>query len=137
MVAVLDVRLSTIRLFLHVLAATVWVGGQLTVAYLLPTLRAAGPDVPRAAARRFAVFAWGSFAVVVATGIWNLFAINAGSASNAYLTTLMVKLLLVALSGIAAAAHAVARRRSVIAAGGAVAGLAALGALFLGVLLHG
>ena len=74
---------------------------------------------------------------MVATGIWNLFAINAGSASDEYLTTLMVKLLLVAVSGIAAAAHAFSRSRVVLAVGGALAGLTALGALFLGVLLHG
>ncbi len=137
MVGVLDVRISTVRLFLHVFAATIWVGGQFTVAFLLPTLRSAGPDVPRTAARRFAILAWGAFAVVVATGIWNLYAINAGSASDKYLTTLMVKLGLVAVSGIAAAAHAFSRRRIVLAVGGALAGLTALGALFLGVLLHG
>ena len=43
----LDVTVQTIRLFLHVLAATVWVGGQLTVAGLVPGLRALSPDAPR------------------------------------------------------------------------------------------
>jgi len=32
---------ETIRLFLHVLAATVWVGGQITLAALVPALRGA------------------------------------------------------------------------------------------------
>ena len=133
----LDVRLSTIRLFLHVLAATVWVGGQFTVAFLLPTVRSMGAEAPRAVARRFAVLAWGSFAVLVATGVWNLLAIELGAATDEYLVTLFVKLGLVIVSGIAAAAHAFAHRRAAIAAGGALAGLAALGALFLGVLLRG
>jgi putative copper export protein len=44
---------DTVRLFLHVLAATVWVGGQLTLAALVPALRGFGTEVPRAAARRF------------------------------------------------------------------------------------
>ena len=49
----LSVHWSTIRLFLHVLAATVWVGGQLTLAGLVPGLRAISPDAPRTVARRF------------------------------------------------------------------------------------
>ncbi len=35
----LAVSWDTVRLFLHVLAATVWVGGQLTLAALVPVLR--------------------------------------------------------------------------------------------------
>ncbi len=38
----LTVELETLRLFLHVLAATVWVGGQITLAALVPALRGAG-----------------------------------------------------------------------------------------------
>lgn len=47
----LAVSWDTIRLFLHVLAATVWVGGQLTLAALVPALRRFGAEVPRAGAR--------------------------------------------------------------------------------------
>ena len=36
----LPVTVDTIRVTLHVLAATVWVGGQITLAGLLPTWRA-------------------------------------------------------------------------------------------------
>jgi putative copper export protein len=38
---VLPITWSTVRLFVHVVAATVWVGGQLTLAALVPGLRAA------------------------------------------------------------------------------------------------
>ena len=38
----LAVSWDTIRLFLHVLAATIWVGGQLVLAALVPVLRRAG-----------------------------------------------------------------------------------------------
>lgn len=132
----LDVEVATVRIFLHVLAATVWVGGQLTVAGLLPVLRGLGPDAPRLAARRFAVFAWGAYVVLVATGIWNLLEIHIGDAGGEYLTTLAVKLGLVLASGVAAAWHALASSRIALAAGGALSGLTALGALFLGVLLR-
>lgn len=73
---VLPVSWNTIRVFLHVLAATLWVGGQLTLAGLVPGLRAAAPDAPRAAARRFNQIAWPAFGVLVATGIWNVLALS-------------------------------------------------------------
>ena len=71
------VDLDTLRLFLHVLAAAVWVGGQITLAALVPALRAAGTEVPRAAARAFNRIAWPAFAVLVLTGVWNLTALTA------------------------------------------------------------
>jgi hypothetical protein len=41
------VDLETVRLFLHVLAATIWVGGQITLAALVPALRSVGAEVPK------------------------------------------------------------------------------------------
>ena len=41
----LPVSWATIRLTRHVLAAAVWVGGQLTLAALVPALRRAGPEL--------------------------------------------------------------------------------------------
>jgi putative copper export protein len=133
---VLPVGWTTIRLFLHVLAATVWVGGQLTLAGLVPGLRSLSSDAPRIVARRFNAMAWAAFAVLVATGIWNILAIRPDWSSS-YGTTLIVKLVVVAVSGIAAALHARARSSAGLAAFGALSGLSALGALFLGVLLSG
>ena len=43
----LPVTWATVRLFLHVLAASVWVGGQITLAGLVPGLRGLGADAPR------------------------------------------------------------------------------------------
>jgi putative copper export protein len=133
---VLPVSWTTIRLFLHVLAATVWVGGQLTLAGLVPGLRRISPDAPRVVARRFNVIAWVAFAVLIATGIWNIIAIRP-EWSSSYGTTLIVKLVVVAASGLAAFLHARARSAAPLAVFGALSGLTALGALFLGVLLAG
>jgi hypothetical protein len=72
----LSVSWDTIRLFLHVLAATIWVGGQLTLAALVPALRRLGAEIPRAAARRFNQVAWPAFAVLVLTGVWNIIAVR-------------------------------------------------------------
>ena len=132
----LPVDLHTIRLFLHVLAATVWVGGQLTLAGLVPGLRALSPDAPRKVAQRFNRIAWPAYGVLVATGIWNITAVHA-KWSGKYGSTLIVKIVVVAVSGISAAAHARSSSKAGLALWGAVTGVSALAALFLGLMLHG
>ena len=132
----LPVTSTTVRLFLHVLAATVWVGGQLTLAGLVPGLRQLQADAPRAVARRFSRIAWPAFGVLVVTGVWNLVEVEIGDASNEYQVTVFVKLLVVAVSGLSAAYHQRATSRRGLAIGGAVSGVSALGALLLGVLLR-
>ena len=131
----LHVSSATIRLFLHVLAATVWVGGQLTLAGLVPGLRRIAPDAPRAAARRFNLIAWPAYGVLVLTGIWNILEIEPDWSSE-YGTTLKVKLGVVLVSGVTALLHARARSKAGLAVFGALTGISALAALFLGVLLH-
>ena len=126
---------ATIRLFLHVVAATVWVGGQFTLAGLVPTLRAMGDDAPKRVARRFNQLAWPAFIVLVLTGIWNLVAIDVAETSSAYQVTLFLKLAVVAVTGVAAAAHSSGRSRVALAVGGALSGVGSLVALFLGILL--
>jgi putative copper export protein len=132
----LSVSWDTIRLFLHVLAATIWVGGQITLAALVPVLRRLGAEIPRAAARRFNQVAWPAFAVLVITGIWNIAAVHA-QVHGSYETTLVVKLIVVVISGVTAALHARARNPRWIAVFGALTGLSALAALFLGIMLAG
>jgi len=111
---VLAISSTTIRLFLHVLAATIWVGGQLTLAGLIPVLRSAGVEVPRMVARRFNLIAWPAFAVLVLTGIWNV-AAERDLLHGEYQVT----------------------KPSRVALSGALSGLAALAALFLGIMLTG
>ncbi len=133
----LAVSWDTVRLFLHVLAATIWVGGQLVLAALVPVLRRFG-DAVTAAARRFNQVAWTAFGVLVVTGIWNIAAVSPQiSDSASYRTTLIVKLVVVVISGITAALHI--RSRTVLSRAilGALTGISALAALFLGVLLAG
>jgi putative copper export protein len=134
----LAVSWDTVRLFLHVLAATIWVGGQLTLAALVAVLRRFGADAPGAAARRFNQVAWTAFGVLIVTGIWNIVAVRSQiSHSASYRTTLIVKLVVVVLSGVAAALHVRSRTARSRAVFGALTGLSALAALFLGVLLAG
>jgi putative copper export protein len=133
----LPVTWTTIRLFLHVLAATVWVGGQLTLAGLVPGLRELSDEAPRTVARQFNRIAWPAFAVLVFTGIWNVAAVAGQTHTSGYTVTLFFKVAIVALSGASAALHAQAKSRVLLALMGALSGLTALLALFLGVLLAG
>jgi len=127
---------TTIRLFLHVLAATVWVGGQIVLAGLVPMLRKISPDAPRAAAQQFNKIAWPAFGLAIITGIWNLAEVNVGDRSTGYHGALMAKLLIVALSGVAAFLHAHAKTNAGKAIWGALTGLSALVALLFGIILQ-
>jgi putative copper export protein len=129
--------LDALRLSLHVGAATIWVGGQLTVAGLLPAIRGLGEGAPRAVARALARLLWPAYVVLIATGIWNLSALEIRHATTAWQVVLGVKLAVVALSGVAAWLHGRASSRSAIAAWGALSGLSATTALVLGVVLAG
>jgi putative copper export protein len=124
---------ETVRLFLHVLAATVWVGGQLTLAALVPALRGTAEGVSQVAARAFNRVAWPAFGVLVVTGVWNVIAVDDDSA--AFQHTLMLKYALVLASGVTAFLHQRASSRRGLAVFGALTGVSALGALFVGVWL--
>lgn len=128
----LAVSMDTVRVFLHVLAATVWVGGQLTLGALVPALRGY-EGVTKVAARRFNVVAWPAFAVLVLTGVWNIVALD--HPSDAYRMTLNVKMAFVVLSGVAVFLHTRATSKRGLAIWGGLGALGALVALFFGVQL--
>lgn len=127
--------MQTARLFLHVLAATVWVGGQITLAVAVPGLRRVHVDAPSSAARAYSRIAWPAFGILVLTGIWNIAA--EGDKGGSYTLTLGTKLIVVTLSGLAAFAHARATTSGNRALFGAASGLFAILALLLGIVLAG
>lgn len=129
--------LDTVRLSLHVVAATVWVGGQLTLAGLLPALRRLGEGATRSIAQAFARLQWPAYVVLLATGVWNVLAVHVHSASGAWRAVLFVKIGVVLVAGISAYVHQNSKTKAGLAASGAVTSLASLAALVLGVLLAG
>ena len=131
----LSPTVATIRLTLHVLAATIWVGGQFTLAGLLPVLRA-HEGAAKQAARAFNRIAWPAFGVLVVTGMWNLVDVHVADAPTSYQVTVFVKVTVAIIAGAAAAAHTAARTKVALAIGGAIGALASVAAVFLGVLLH-
>jgi uncharacterized membrane protein len=130
----LTINLDVIRLTLHVLAATIWVGGQIVLATLTGPLRRVDPAALAPVARAYAWVAWPAFAVLVLTGGWMLADMSqAGEAGEALQATLTTKLLLVALSGIGAALHTFVKTPALKGIWAAVGLVSALGSVLLGV----
>ena len=63
-----------VLLWIHIVAASVWVGGLITLGALVTALRRAGAERPllQAMARRFGTVSWVAMAVAVATGVWQV-----------------------------------------------------------------
>ena len=122
------------RLFLHITAATIWVGGQLVLAALVPSLRGISPQAPAIAARAFARIAWPAFAVLIVTGAWNTWAVR-DDLHDSYAVLFASKLVVVALSGLTAWLHARATTPAARGGFGAATAAFALLAVLLGVQL--
>jgi putative copper export protein len=133
---VLSPTVATIRLFLHVLAATVWVGGQIALAGLVGTVRKQSAEGPRAVARAFARLAWPAFGVLVITGIWNLTEIDLGNTTTAYQVTVFVKITVAVAAAVFVLIHSIGTTKLALALGGALGALCSLAALYLGILLR-
>jgi putative copper export protein len=128
---------TTIRLSLHVLAACVWLGGQIVVAGLLPTVRSLGADAPRKVAQAFGRLSWPAFWVLVLTGFWNYAAVHGNTMSSSWNTAFGIKMLCVVVAGVGTFMHTKAttpRARGIYAGLGAPATMLAL---ILGVALAG
>ena len=129
--------LDTVRLTLHVLAATIWVGGQLVMAGLVGPTRALGGDAAKVLARAFARLAWPAYVVLLATGIWNVSAVHYSSQDSAWKAVLMAKIVVVVLAGVGVFLHQRATSKAQLALWGSVGGLASVTALVMGILLAG
>ncbi len=127
---------TTIRLFIHVLAATIWVGGQFALAGVVPTLRDEAPEAVKSVARAFARLAWPAFGVLVVTGVWNLVEVDITNTDTSYQITVLVKVTVAILSGVFVAIHSLGSSTLAKAIGGGLGALCSLGALFLGLLLQ-
>jgi len=136
LIGALATAVTTIRLTLHVLAAAVWVGGQIVLAGLLPTLRSLGPDASRRIAQAFGRLQWPAYAVLLLTGIWN---VSAASKGQPHLWSLVLgfKVGVVLFAGLGAFLHQRSTSRAGLALWGSLTGVASLAALVLGVLLAG
>jgi len=135
-VAHLASSMTVLRLSLHVLAATIWVGGQFVLGGLMPTVRELGEGATRTIAKAFGRLSWPAFWILVATGFWN-YATMTSSQTSSWRFVFSVKMLFVIISGLGAFLHT---RATSASRRGMFAGISALGsivALVLGVALAG
>ena len=137
--------IDALRSFLHLLSVTVWVGGQIVVAGLVPLLRkldrSAGPvpegseSITQKAAHRFGRISWPFFALAIITGLWSLGEVVAddewATSTGLWKTLFFVKIALVAASGVGAWLHGRAQRAPERALFASVASLSALAALLI------
>ncbi len=128
---------TLVRLSLHVLAACVWVGGQIVLAGLLPTLRSLGDEAPRKVAQAFGRLSWPAFWLLVVTGFWNYAAVHGSTQSSSWNAAFAIKMIMVVAAGAGAFLHTRAstpRARGIFAGVGT---LATLIAMVLGILITG
>ena len=112
--------------YLHLVGATVWIGGLIVVATLVPAVRRATDDreVIRAIARRFGVVSWIALGSQVLTGAWM-------AADRVWDNVLITKVGLVLVSAILAGWHTMAARNQSPALRGAIQGVILILALVI------
>ncbi|NNN08341.1 MAG: hypothetical protein HKL85_04005 [Acidimicrobiaceae bacterium] len=128
---------TLVRLSLHVLAASVWVGGQIVLAGLLPTLRSLGSDAPRKVAQAFGRLSWPAFWLLILTGFWNYVAVHGSTQSSSWNAAFGIKMIMVVAAGVGAFLHTRATTPKARGIFAGVGTLATLVAMVLGVLITG
>lgn len=127
--------LDSLRIFLHLIAVAVWIGGQIVLAGLVPTIRIAAPEALPKVAQAFARVAWPSMIVIVFTGVWGIASSTATSSDTAYMATFAIKMLMVFIAVAATVVHSQGSSKAAKAIGGALGLLGSLLAAYAGVLL--
>ena len=127
--------LDSVRIFLHVLAVAVWVGGQIVLAGLVPAIRASAPEALPKAAQAFARVAWPAMIVIVFTGMWGLGSSSASDSDTEYMMTFAVKMVMVFIAVAATVVHSQGSSKAAKAIGGALGLLGSLIAAYAGILL--
>ena len=127
--------LESFRIFLHILAVAVWVGGQIVLAGLVPAIRTSAPEVLPKVAQAFARVAWPAMIVIVFTGMWGLTSSSASDSDTEYMVTFAVKMVMVFIAIAATIVHSQGSSKAAKAIGGALGLLGSLLAAYAGILL--
>src|SRR5690606_21148861 len=111
----------------------IWVGGQIVLAALVPTVRTFGPDATKKVAIAFNRIAWPAFGVAVLTGLWNVFDMPLDALQHPWIE---LKILAVLLSGVGAfVPQSALGNKAMLAFGGAMSCVFAVVAMYLGFLV--
>jgi putative copper export protein len=128
---------TVVRLSLHILAACVWLGGQIVVAGLLPTIRSLGEEAPRKVAQAFGRLSWPAFWLLILTGFWNYAAVHGSSQSSSWNAAFGAKMVMVVAAGVGIFLHARAKTPRTRGIYAGIGTLATLIAMVLGILITG
>ena len=127
--------LESFRIFLHILAVAVWLGGQIVLAGLVPAIRTSAPEALPKVAQAFARVAWPAMIVIVFTGMWGLTSSSASDSDTKYMVTFAVKMVMVFIAIAATIVHSQGSSKAAKAIGGALGLLGSLLAAYAGILL--
>jgi putative copper export protein len=127
--------LDSLRIFLHVLAVAVWVGGQIVLAGLVPAIRTSAPEALPKVAQAFARVAWPAMIIIVFTGMWGLGSSSASDSDTEYMVTFALKMVMVFIAVAATVVHSQGNSKAAKAIGGALGLLGSLLAAYAGILL--
>lgn len=127
--------LNSVRTYLHILAVSVWLGGQIVLAGVVPKLRRTNPEALTNIAKGYAAIAWPAMIFIVLTGVWGLAEVDVATNSSEYIVTFGIKMLLVAGAIIATLIHSNGTSKLAKGLGGAIGLFATLVAAYCGVLL--
>ena len=99
---------------------------------LLPVLRKLGGDAPKLVAAGFGRVAWPAFGLTIVTGIWNLLEVDLADVTSGYNAVFGSKMILVVVTGVAAAMHQSTNKPAIRGVTGALGFAASIGAFVLG-----
>lgn len=131
----IELTLNSVRTYLHILAVSVWLGGQIVLAGVVPKLRRTNPEALTNIAKGYAAIAWPAMIFIVLTGVWGLAEVDVATNSSEYIVTFGIKMLLVASAIIATLIHSNGTSKLAKGLGGAIGLFATLVAAYCGVLL--
>lgn len=131
----IELTLNSVRTYLHILAVSVWLGGQIVLAGVVPKLRRTNPEALTNIAKGYAAIAWPAMIFIVLTGVWGLAEVDVATNSSEYIVTFGIKMLLVAGAIIATLIHSNGTSKLAKGLGGAIGLFATLIAAYCGVLL--
>jgi len=126
---------DAIRIYLHLVAVAVWIGGQIVVGGIVPALRRSHPDALGAVAKAFGQVAWPAFVIAIFTGVWNMMAVDGDATTTGWSAVLGIKILLVVLTGAATWVHQSTSKASIRGASAALGLLLSLVVALMGVML--
>lgn len=112
--------------WLHLIAASIWVGGLIVLGALVAAVRRAGADrsILTAMARQFGWVSWTAMGLAFATGVVQLARSDVSLATDTeYAKALFIKLALVGVAAALALFHQVTARNSSPVVRGAVQGI--------------